>query len=485
MSGKNVYIPDDFIQEYDEVHVISDLHIGGRPGFQIFDSGSELGALISHLYQDTGKSVLLVINGDFIDFLAEDNAEYFDPAGAAGKLERIFADGAFKPVWGALKEFVKADKRRLIVNLGNHDLELALPWVQECFFREIAGDDAVARGRIAFVTGGQGVLCRVGKVRVLCAHGNESDDWNLVGQTDLQRMAGDCLKHREAEEWTPNAGTKLVIDVMNDIKKDYPFVDLLKPETGGVIPILLAAAPEHRAKLLKFVAVTPKLAKDKLFRFAGLLSGGEDDVARDDWREVDDQSLWREIESMHEGDIAPGRLDPGGAEARRLGLIDAAWSAVRGEDKVESLREALERLIKDRSFDLALKDDTYKYYDENIGPGVDVVIAGHTHLARAVPRSNGGRYYNTGTWARLIHLSPQVLNNRKEFQRVYDALTAKKMQALDECEGLVMRRRTVAAVWRDGDVVRSELRNVADRAGPDEASWSEVAGSQAEFTGKA
>ena len=43
------------------------------------------------------------------------------------------------PVWKALKKFVRTKDRRLIITLGNHDLELALPWVREHLLGLIAG----------------------------------------------------------------------------------------------------------------------------------------------------------------------------------------------------------------------------------------------------------------------------------------------------------------------------------------------------------
>ena len=35
----------------------------------------------------------------------------------------------------------------------------------------------------------------------------------------------------EPSEWGPNAGTKMVKDVMNEVKRRYAWIDLLKPET--------------------------------------------------------------------------------------------------------------------------------------------------------------------------------------------------------------------------------------------------------------
>ncbi len=80
-------IPDESIPQFDELYVVSDLHLGGPPGFQIFNSGLQLQRLIRHLGAPaTNKKVALLINGDFVDFLAERPSTHFDPAGAIGKL---------------------------------------------------------------------------------------------------------------------------------------------------------------------------------------------------------------------------------------------------------------------------------------------------------------------------------------------------------------------------------------------------------------
>ena len=47
---------------------------------------------------------------------------------------------------------------------------------------------------------------------------------------------------------------------------------------------------------------------------------------------------------------------------------------------------------------------------ESIAPEVDFVVAGHTHLARSLPRKKGeGFYFNSGTWIRLIRLTDPVI----------------------------------------------------------------------------
>ena len=117
------------VPEFNQVSIISDLHIGGVPGFQIFDQVKLLAAFIDDLRQNTPSPSVLVINGDMVDFLAEPGAKTFDPEGATTKLSRIFSkEENFWPVWEALRRYVKT--RDLAITLGNDDIELALPWVR-------------------------------------------------------------------------------------------------------------------------------------------------------------------------------------------------------------------------------------------------------------------------------------------------------------------------------------------------------------------
>src|SRR5262249_295777 len=158
------------------------LHLGGsRSGFQIFNSTDDLVRLIEHLRsQPSEKSLALVINGDMVDFLAETPATYFDPLGAMGKLDRIFGDPTFPPASKSLQRFVRTPGRTLVINLGNHDLELALPWIREHLLEVLAGDSLTARGRITLVFDGAGFRCEVGGAQILCLHGNEVDPWNVA-----------------------------------------------------------------------------------------------------------------------------------------------------------------------------------------------------------------------------------------------------------------------------------------------------------------
>lgn len=466
--------------ELDELHSVSDLHIGGESGRQIFAGTAELAGLIDSLREKPAdRRVALVVNGDFIDFLAEPNASPFDPDGAARKLANIQGRAEFAPIFDALRRFVATPGRLLGIVIGNHDLELALPDVREELLRSLSAGDEAARGRVLLSMDGTGFAARVGGARVMCVHGNDVDAWNATDYEFLRRLARDRQMGRAVDAWTPNAGSKMVIEVMNGIKRELPFVDLLKPETEAVVPILLALDQGTAARLRGVMGVAARVAKDMVRRRFGLLGADEQDAlgegaephpfdllvqrrfaVRSDFRSSSEAAT--ALLELTEARLREG-VDPmslAGSRDQNLGLFGAALDLLRGRSKVEILREAIEGVQKDKSFDPTVEDGTFQQLDQQVGPEVDFVIAGHTHLERSLARRRGsGHYFNTGTWARLIRIRPEQLADEESFEPVFAALRSPTIPELDE-SGMVMRLPAVASVWREGGATRGALRRV-------------------------
>jgi hypothetical protein len=254
---------------------------------------------------------------------------------------------------------------------------------------------------------------------------------------------------------------------MNDIKKTYPFVDLLKPELEAVIPILLAVAPDKRDKISGVYPALKRLVADKIRRATGLL-GAEDeqeelpvtDEGLMPRRLVDHDALLVLTDQRLRDRVEPITLIPDYERTQQLGFPSAIVSWVRGKDVRETLRNALDTLWKDRSFDWSRTDDTFRQLDDAVAPIIDFVLAGHTHLERALPRrKRGGFYFNSGTWARLIELTPEVLADQVKFNKVFGALAAGTMDALDSYgpPKLVLKQHTVVAVRADRAGTHGEL----------------------------
>ncbi len=473
------------IPEFDEFHTVSDLHMGGEPGFQIFTQGPLLARLIQSLGDGPPAEarVALLINGDMVDFLAARNPRYFDPLGAIAKLDDIWKEEAFALVFAALQRFVSRPNRYLIITLGNHDLELALPWVRSHLLARLSGGDDAVRGRITLSFEGAGFACSVGGASILCLHGNEVDPWNVADYETLRRQGRDGLRDLPFRNWTPNAGTKMVIDVMNGVKKQFAFVDLLKPEKEAVVPVLLALDYSQAPKLAKIVAVTSHLTWDRMRLATGFLSAedsGSGAVALDlqadptsaldrlinqTFRPTDlgpgtagSEKLLDDIERLVDENADPLQLLEGAQAAEQLGMFGAAWDWIRRKPPVEVLLEALEGVKQDHSFDLGEQDDTYQRIDEWAGAGFDFVITGHTHLERFIRRKSGGVYFNTGAWVALMRLTEETLSSPGAFEPTFQRIqTSSTVAALGD---LVEYRPAVVSIRREGSQVRGVLQRV-------------------------
>lgn len=518
MSGANATA---LLPRYADLWVVSDIHMGGERdaerNFQIFHRGKRLASFVDSLIAPSpADDVALVLNGDIIDSLAEEVVPGYvalDVGIALLMMERLYVDEAFAPVWDALARFVRTPRRHLVLVLGNHDVELALPPVQASVRQRLAGEDAAADGRITFATQGGGFACMVGGARVFCTHGNEVDAWNEVDYGRLAQLANAMNAGRriDSSRWEPNAGTRLVVDVMNRVKERHPFVDLLKPEIKPVLGVLLTLDPGlvREIDFGKGYGVVRELLRGDR-RVSDLLSATDQDLsvvpaphmAHALVHEVLGSNLAEHIQTAQRssedelliaaelaGTVsaalpgATGTLTRAAAPAadqqpETLGFRDIVAGWIGRLDPPEALRRALLDWIGEdgETFALGTRDETFESIVARVGPDVDFVVTGHTHLARSIDLGSGRRYFNCGTWIRLLRLTPQLLADRARFEATaYRAFTERRMSALDDATipgpdpgtsvPLVIDRTNVVRIWRMPGGVRAELRRVVDDDG--------------------
>lgn len=441
------------MQSYDVVYSISDLHLGGSTiacsspgapiGVQAFRNGSRLARWIDSIAPSRpGEQVALVINGDFVDFLAENPQQLLDFDDPASHLRRVASDGAFAPVFDSLAKFVHVDGCHLVVVIGNHDVELLHPAVQRALIERLNNPRS---DKLEFALDGTGYLCSVGGRTVYFTHGNEHDSFNLVDQRALRRLLqktkrGIKLEQGEVRAAT-NAGTRLVIDVMNEIKRTLPFVDLLKPEIEMVIPIL-ASIPTVKIDAKRFASareIAMRIQRDSVRRRGGLLGDdapqGDDNgaIAGEQWTNDD----WKTIETLQNtvDPVALARSEGDGT----LGAADALIGWWRGKRSDDALRDHLESYMKrDGRFAFYANnpsDPQFVELDEAVHHSIDFTVAGHTHLARLIKRTNGhGFYLNSGTWMRLLRVSLPILADKAEWARAKAALLSANIEDIERYE---------------------------------------------------
>ena len=156
------------------------------------------------------------------------------------KLEAIIE--STRPVWTALHDLV-ADGGQLTLMLGNHDSELSLPGPRRLLMQTLGENVEFLYDNQAFVDG-----------PVLIEHGNRYDKWNVVAH-DVLREIRSALSHRELPiDYQGPPGSLMVQQVLNPLKAKCPWVDLLKPETSGMAPILAVLDPAAMKNLDIMVA---------------------------------------------------------------------------------------------------------------------------------------------------------------------------------------------------------------------------------------
>lgn len=485
--------------------IISDLHLGGRPGgggqpgFQICNAYAELVEFVDWVAGQgrDDEELELVVNGDIVDFLAED--DYQDGAEARGwtrtdasaleKLQRVVdrtrehcdRDRGF---FDALRDLLRAG-HRLTLLLGNHDVELALPAVRKAL-ETLLGE----RGHLRFIHDGEAYT--VG--RVLIEHGNRYDAWNIINFDLLREERSVRSRNLSISAgFQPPSGTLLVTSIMNLLKRRYRFIDLLKPETGAVLPLLLALEPDLELGLRALLRAAPILRHrarlhhddEQMPVIAGELGGATDDQGLpQDLEEVLRDVLGSEAHLF----TTPGATQPadelGGvgdlfaalaSKANELRALVAdlyhllAIKAAPSDDvRRRRLRAALAATAsRDRSFDLTYDRDDYVTAAKTlcVRGGFDVVVFGHTHLPRFIDLNKPiGRpcwYLNTGTWADVIRLDQLP-------QPVDDAFIA--AAEANQLASYTRRYLTYAEMFVDDDAVRDvHLRSFCGAARSREA----------------
>jgi UDP-2,3-diacylglucosamine pyrophosphatase LpxH len=469
------------VNEFCELYVISDLHLGGKAPHQAFREGAALAGLFEYIRERASqRPVALVLNGDVLDFLAEPGAEEFTLAPGAA-LERIRKDSTFKAAFDALATLTTARAVQLHIATGNHDIELALPSARRALLGFIA-PDADRERRVHFHTDGTGLRMRVAGKEVYITHGNEADAWNQVDHEGLREAVAAATRGSTLiDAPRANPGTTLVIRVMNAIKHDYPVVDLLKPETAPLMAVLNALDPEKSTRGMA-AAFGRRLANGE---WASLLSlnadaepvmGAEREVLAflQQLRSPSDvtrQELER-VEEIMQAPEAKAPLDLVLEHEQRLGAALNSLSAwvmprarrlTRGTKRAALLASLRGWLREDDTFDLRKRDETFDKVMGRVGGDIDVIITGHTHLPRWI-QSGKQTYLNTGTWMRLMALrSNRELADEERFGKVFDAMSEKgkgltAIDALDEQFHFDPRFCPVALVDDQGARLQSVIK---------------------------
>ena len=423
----------------EDTYVISDIHLGGSPAlpvergtvdFQMCPPHSRhrLARFVHDLRGRHPDGVRLIVNGDLVDFLAEESVglpkaadgndappfEAFtrDAGRAVAKLERIVERSeagahAGERIFEALSAFL-AEGHALHILLGNHDLELTIPQVRRRLTSILTNDRPA---RLEFLLDGEALPLG----NVLVEHGNRYDGWNVVAHGQLRALRARASRDEPPFAFEPPAGSQLVTEVMNGLKGRYRFIDLLKPETEAVIPILTAVDRKSLTQVNKIFAASIAWQQWRRSLKPGRVPENESYVAagrRPEQAHVTPASA-ADIELTGEAaDEASFRRTAAILDEQRAMLSNARIDDTRIAGGVAStidygaLRKALVKHAKEIGASYRLDQELPIYLDaaERLSRGTRTVIFGHTHLAKRVDLNGGGTYINTGTWCPTIRV---------------------------------------------------------------------------------
>jgi UDP-2,3-diacylglucosamine pyrophosphatase LpxH len=394
------------------VFVISDLHLGGNPDFQICSSRGQkrLAEFIlwASAQQSTNRDVHVVLAGDIVDFLAEEPFATFTQTDALActKLKQIFHHTA--EVWDAFAEYMRSGAA-LTLLLGNHDIELSLNGPRRLLLERLG------QGRVDFIYDNQALV--IGPM--LIEHGNRYDSWNIVPHDTLRQVRSALSRGESPPELPEIPGSHMVIDVMNRIKKKYHFIDLLKPETSAAIPLLAVLEPTLLNNLYQVAELYRRSLKIRY---------------HDNWQPKDkgaisaDTGMGQMSAALPVKDnlgalLAESQALVGGSEQGAISafgnmkaFVDLWKACFNQEDKkkqIARLYRALSTFAKEQhlAFDVNNEESTYLNPAKSIAErGFEVVVFGHTHLVKRVPINNGkATYFNSGTWADIMRLPDSLL----------------------------------------------------------------------------
>ncbi|MBF0623143.1 MAG: metallophosphoesterase [Magnetococcales bacterium] len=403
------------------VIILSDLHISPYTLAPPFNDWTQL---ISLLQKGWSDETALVLNGDCFDFLAQPNRDRFlDLAGAAdfveNELNKIKQLPYGEQFFNALTQWIQSGKRIILIP-GNHDPELFHPEVEERFrqFLELEG----AGELFSIHQKKQPCAMQVGSWQVKLSHGDEFDRLNQVDVAGIH----DALS-RGLKKCPLPAGSLFVLDMVQVAKRAihptsgkrrFPFIDKLKPEMPGALLLMLYLDPVLTLRNLPGLSSTASsIVINALKRDIRAITSGSGFLSTESQLDSEKPSASRQLATAlchylpREGDSSKtmlySDLEEWLTDQDEYETNPGMLAAHNGFQR-KILRIALRALgAGDRQFeiDTPSKDDKQIYRAYEVAqPKPTLLVAGHTHAARAVEIADNSFYINTGTWTDIVKL---------------------------------------------------------------------------------
>lgn len=410
-----------------DIIVISDLHLaagrdnsGRYSGTENFFADGSFARFTAAMRSDNAKRIL-IINGDFIDFLRvvdtpEGNGfqEWHDELASIGfhktldELKQSVDDKErkfglrthdYKSIWklyvvwrGHREVFTSlaswvAQGNQLIITKGNHDLEWFYPQVRKYFIQLLTRDEAPTNADILFADHS---LTIDGTFYI--EHGHRFDKFStVVGEPFFA----------ETEELNIPFGSFFNRYLINTIELEYPYLDNVKP-AENIVPMLIRERFPLALKIFGWqVWFLLKMVRKRYWHFmfakslgiiASLLIplGG---VA---------YLLWKTNFFSSISDLA------------LPGFVMSALTSIGGMVLSFVLSRIVAKLgLKEPD---ALSEFAREHFKNH--PNHSLVTLGHTHHPDEF-NEDGKQFFNTGTWIPIIETSSAEVSYERTFTYLY------------------------------------------------------------------
>jgi len=366
--------------------IISDLHLGNGGPYDSFAGEEALPALIDG-YAGPGSRIF--VNGDGVDFLMNEEPLELSAARAVAQAAAIVASPPSAAVLQSMGRALPAGAE-VVFRLGNHDVELALPEVQDVL-RGALGQPPEVAAKLAFQLGDEPAILEVGGARVLVTHGEHNDTWNRVD--DYKGLLAKNPKFRFAP------GSELVKKLLNPLTNDHrlKFANLLKPDFQGAALAALAVAPTAMKLIMQ--GATASILWQLFRKSSGPSSFGdepEEDLGLA--TRVEEAGLSEEEQAAVEEFLGDGAAsfaeedEESAFSKARMKMAQAGFKIYAGLQRKVAGKKG------DDFFTLDPSDAEWKETERLAKKyNVSAVVFGHTHAARW-GQKDGLVFANTGTW---------------------------------------------------------------------------------------
>jgi UDP-2,3-diacylglucosamine pyrophosphatase LpxH len=386
--------------EAKELIVLSDIHLGPEFGKGLFRADKELVNCLNWILENK-DNCYVVLAGDIFDFLVLGEDEEVSDFHNLDKVEiRIENIVKIHPkVFDAFAKLANSPNHQLLFIAGNHDPEVVFPEVQSCIERRLSDTN---RPITKWTVHGESLRIKVGLANVLIEHGNLFDKFNRVDHKGLREVLS--LKNRgfsvnEKGYYDPPFGSKLVLEHINPIRKDFPWLDYLKPLKEAVYPMIreLTTIKQKISFLRAIKDFLWLVSEDELSKFRS--NWNREEAYRSSKDDKFSEWLNKELDKQYQ------------SECRGVFLKS---------DDSELITELISNW-KDIS-DISLHDSAYEAVSFILNQNPNLVITGHTHQAKIYPIDKG-LYINTGTWGQLLQ-TPQKDDSKEVWGNFIENLKA-------------------------------------------------------------